>query len=123
MKYAPAEYAEAFLEAGGEKPPAEIVRNFFRTLRKNGDLGALPKVLRKVEVLHYSKAGLLKIEVITARDINKDIEPQLKKRFGKKAEIRFEINPEIIGGIILRINDELVIDASVKRRIDKLFQK
>jgi len=123
MKYQPSVYAEAFLEADGEKLSRGSVRNLLGVLRKYGDLYLLPAVLREIEKIHRAKHGIHKVEVVSARKIQKEVEPRLRERFGSKAAFYFEINPEVIGGIILRINDELVIDASIKRRIDKIFPK
>lgn len=123
MKYSPSLYAVAFLAVAEKKGVTrEVVGNLLGTLKKNGDLSRLSEVLRFVERFFYKKNGIAKVEVTTAREAKKEFESELHECFGKKAEISFAVQPEIIGGTIIKINDETLIDASVKRRIDKLFR-
>ncbi|MFY9461995.1 MAG: F0F1 ATP synthase subunit delta [Candidatus Sungiibacteriota bacterium] len=127
MKHPPAIYAEALLEASEEKKvSSDKMRNFLVMLRKNGDLAKLLDVMRKLEALYYRREGITKVDVISGRELGefkKEVETALRERFGMNSVIDFSVNREIIGGIILKINDELVIDASVKRRLEKLFAK
>ena len=125
MKHPAATYAAAFLEAAKDgKISSEATGRFFKILRRNGDLAKLPEILKNIESLYYKKEGITKVEVVSARVTTKDgVEKALRERFGAKLAVEFSLNPGIIGGIILKINDELVIDASVKRRLEKLFAK
>ena len=122
MKHSPTIYAEAFWEAAKKSEP-QLTANFLKVLRKNGAIAKLPDIIKRIEVLSYRKAGITKLEVISAREVRQELEPALKERFGKNTVIDFSVRPEIIGGVIIKINAETVIDASVKRRIDKLFSK
>lgn len=49
-------------------------------------------------------------------ELKKIIEEAVKKKIGREAKIKYEVSPDIIGGLILKIGDEL-IDASVKGRL------
>jgi len=122
MKYTPTVYASAFLGALGDKGVTQkIAGNFLRLVRRNGDLPKLSEILRNIEKLFYKKKGIIKVEVMTARDMKKELESKLRERFGKKADINFVVKPEVVGGIVIKVDDEIVVDASVKRRLDKLF--
>ena len=44
---------------------------------------------------------------------------KLKKITGKRIELLFEIDPSVIGGLIVRV-DGRVIDASVRKDLDNL---
>lgn len=44
---------------------------------------------------------------------------KLKKITGKRIELLFEIDPSVIGGLIVRV-DGCVIDASVRKDLDNL---
>lgn len=99
-----------------------MVRNFLGMLKRNGDFSRLSEILRFIERFFYKKNGITKVEVTTAREAKKEFESELHERFDKKAEISFTVQPGIIGGTVIKINDETLIDASVKRRIDKLFR-
>lgn len=125
MKHPAATYAAAFLEAvKSRKISAEALRRFLKMLRRNGDLVKLPEILKNIESLYYKKEGITKVEVVSARMLRKDkIEKALRECFGAKLAVEFLLYPGLIGGVILKINDELVIDASVKRRLEQLFVK
>ena len=124
MRHPVAIYAAVFLEAVKDgKMSSDFMRRFLKIVRRNGDLAKLPGILKNIELLYYKKEGIAKVEVISARVFQKDeVAAALRERFGDKLTVDFSLDPSIIGGIILKINDELVIDASVKRRLDKLFR-
>lgn len=124
MKYQSTTYAAAFLGAVEEKKfSPEMARRFFSLIRKNGDTEEITKVIEQIGVLFRKKNNITKVMVTSARDVSSEIEQRLRKQFGKNAEIGFSIRPEIIGGVVFTINDETVIDASVKRRMERLFAK
>ena len=43
----------------------------------------------------------------------------LEKRFGRKLQVTVELAPELIGGIRVRVGDE-VLDTSVKARLEQM---
>ncbi len=123
MKYSASCYADTFLELAKGKPaPRALMRNFLSLVRRNGDMPKLPDILRSIEKKLFAREGIQKVEVTAARDIRKELERRLRAEFGKNADIRFSFTPEIIGGAVIRVNDGILIDASVKRQLDKLFQ-
>ena len=48
-----------------------------------------------------------------------DLSATLEKRFGKKLNLRVELQPELIGGIRVVVGDE-VLDTSVKARLEQM---
>jgi F-type H+-transporting ATPase subunit delta len=46
---------------------------------------------------------------------------KLKARFGQALNMRFEVEPSLLGGVRVRVGDE-VIDGSVKSKLDALAQ-
>jgi len=46
---------------------------------------------------------------------------KLKARFGQALNLRFEVEPSLLGGVRVRVGDE-VIDGSVKSKLDALAQ-
>ena len=75
--------------------------------------------------LYRKYLGITKAELITATTVSKEvltnIETMLKQMLLTKIEFNQNINPDIIGGFILRIDDQQ-IDASVKTQL-KEFKK
>jgi F-type H+-transporting ATPase subunit delta len=87
------------------------------------DTGKHKKILRFVHYLKHRLENEIRKEqatVITATEIEEDLKRSLaelaERKLGKRPKMRYEIDPEIIGGLILKIGDEL-IDASIKGRL------
>ena len=96
------------------------VRNFLLTLAQEGALDRLPEIVRSFE--RYSQAGAQKLsgEVISAVALDdaqqKRITEELRARYGDQLELRFSVDPSLIGGLIIRIGDQ-VLDNSLRARL------
>ena len=124
MKHSTAAYVDALCETARENRLTHAaIKKFLTILRRNNDISKLPEILRRFKTRYHRACGITNIEVISARDMKLEIEPQLNGYFGKNTKINFAIKPEIIGGIIAYINDETLIDASVTRRLHAIFKK
>jgi F-type H+-transporting ATPase subunit delta len=76
---------------------------------------------------HYRKQrGIVKVMVESAVEMNDSYRQQiqnfLKNKFGGEIEQEFHQNPNLIGGFILTIDDQM-LDKSVKGEIEKLRRK
>lgn len=73
--------------------------------------------------LYNAHEGIIQVDVITAYELDekqtKKLHDALVTSTGKKVEMDLTIDPEILGGIIVRI-DDTVLDGSVKHKIRKL---
>ncbi|MCK7540286.1 MAG: F0F1 ATP synthase subunit delta [Marinilabiliales bacterium] len=63
-------------------------------------------------------AGLLTTAVSASDKIRRDIIKMVSKYFGTEVALREVVNKDIIGGFILRVDDNL-IDASVRKPVEK----
>jgi F-type H+-transporting ATPase subunit delta len=67
--------------------------------------------------------GIVVAEVTTAAPVEKQAETAIRQRLsslvGKQVELRTEVDPSIIGGIVARIGDQL-IDGSVSNQLRRL---
>jgi F-type H+-transporting ATPase subunit delta len=90
---------------------------------KNGREGYLPAIARVFisETLKYK--GITESVLTTAIKVDPKVRKQItdliSEVFSTKVELEEKINPEIIGGFILRIDDKY-IDASIKNRLRKI---
>ena len=90
---------------------------------KNGRESYLPAIARVFihETMKYK--GITKSVLTTACKVDEKVKKQLcdmiSDVFKTKAELEEIINPEIIGGFILRIDDNY-IDASVRNKLNKI---
>ncbi|OHA09470.1 MAG: hypothetical protein A3B37_02090 [Candidatus Sungbacteria bacterium RIFCSPLOWO2_01_FULL_59_16] len=115
-------YAQALLELSRErklKPAA--MRNFIALLRREKRTSWLPEILRRFETLLRRERGIRKIEVLAARRELQSVVKKARREFGRRAEIAFAVDPALIGGAVCTIDDEIVIDASVKTQLDRMF--
>lgn len=49
------------------------------------------------------------------------LDEKLKARFGKALDVHFEVEPSLLGGVAVRIGDQ-VLDGSVRGKLDALTQ-
>lgn len=124
MKYSPKLYARAFgeLAAGALSDNKETIlaRNFLAAVRKNGDVHQLKKIYGETEKFLRLKDGRRKITIETAREIA-GLKIKLKHFFAQLDIVEEKINPELLAGVKITVNDETEFDGTLKRKIDKLF--
>ena len=72
------------------------------------------------------KKNIVNVNADIAREINEDKKTQLKlmlnKALDRNSELSFNVDPKILGGIRLRVGNEL-IDASLANHLNKLRHK
>lgn len=124
MKYSPKQYAKALYESLKEAKEDKvdfIFKNFYTVLLRNNDLKLINKIIEKIEEIDKEERGVVEVEITSAKEIDKDLVSKLRNLIGKKAEIREKIDPSLIGGLKIQIND-LLIDGSIKAKLSKLRQ-
>ena len=70
--------------------------------------------------------NILRVEVVSAVEVDEDLKENLKNklenRLKKSIVLDYSINPEIIAGMILKIQDK-TIDGSMARKLESLQRK
>ena len=96
------------------------VRNFLVTLARDGKLDLLPAVVQSFEQYGQSNARPLIGEVISAIELDEQqrakIVGNLRARYGERLELRYGVDASLIGGLIIRIGDQ-VLDNSLRARL------
>ncbi|KAL2110376.1 hypothetical protein VUR80DRAFT_1219 [Thermomyces stellatus] len=108
--------------AGGE-----TVRNFLSALAENNRLGLLSGVCEKFGVLMSAAKGEVEMTVTSAQQLDNKTLSRLENAVakseyvgqGKKLKVTNQVNPDIIGGLVVEIGDR-TIDLSVSSRIAKM---
>lgn len=100
-----------------------FAQRFIYIVSKNNRISLFPTIFEIFNNLHYVYMKSIQIEVISARELNKN---QLKKiteimmhRLSKTINIICHIDKNILAGIMIRIGDT-IIDGSLKGRISRL---
>jgi F-type H+-transporting ATPase subunit delta len=101
----------------------EPARNFLRTVIENGRLSALPEIAAQFRSLKNAQSGSSDAVVYSAFPIDgaalADVATTLESRFGRKLNVKVELEPALIGGIRVVVGDE-VLDTSVKARLEQM---
>ena len=103
--------------------PTTKTANFLRILLENGRLTNLADINKSFVSVLSERSGLVTANVTTARDLSakeqKDLQANLEKMTGKQVSLNYNIDKEIIGGIVTRIGST-VYDSSVKTQLENL---
>lgn len=98
-------------------------RNFLKLVLQNRRAFALPGVAEQYEAMRAEAEGTIEAELRSALEVSDEQQDKLAQslsaRLGREVSLRVVQDPSLIGGAVLRAGD-MVIDASVKGRIDKL---
>ncbi len=103
-----------------------LALNLAQLLAERGGLGVLRHVADEYEDRLNESRGIQKAEVVTAVPIDAQeqafLAEHLEKLIGKKVIIQPEVNPDIIGGVIIRSSGKL-IDGSTRTRLEELKKR
>jgi F-type H+-transporting ATPase subunit delta len=102
--------------------PGEFV-HFLAAVVKRGRQALLPVIATEFHALNDVRLNRVRAGVVLAREPDEQLKEQitrtLQERIGKEVIPTFAVDPDILGGAIVRLGDR-VLDGSVKRRIVRL---
>lgn len=122
--YSPKQYASALLSALADKKPTETkeaIHNFLRILSRNKDQNKIDLILKEAERQARAKRGVYKVELTSSAKINSRLKEEIEKILGKKIDFTEKINTDICAGLKILVEDELLIDATAKLQVAKMF--
>ena len=106
--------------------PSKTTANFLRVLLQNGRLTDLGDINERFVSVLEERSGVVTAEITSARELpaeeRAEFETNLEKITGKKVNISYAINKEIIGGVVTRIGST-VYDGSVKTKLENLKEQ
>jgi ATP synthase F1 delta subunit len=112
---------EAIKELGSSAHP--ITANFLQVLIDRGRIGEFTEIARAFADRVAAEEGRLEVEAITAvplpDDLRTRIVEEISRKTGRSVELTESVDPEIVGGLVLRIGGA-VVDGSVRHRIEEL---
>jgi len=119
-----AEEKKAVLNQLVEKISVEpMVKSFCDLLADKGRVEMLPAIAADYKAMMDAVSGVVSGELITVSELNAErksaIQANLEKQAGKKLELAFATDKEILGGIVLKVGDK-VMDASLKAQLQIL---
>ena len=101
----------------------DITARFLGVLAQNRRLGQLSTVIRDFRTLADRHRGETTAEVTSAHPLDDDqvaeLKRQLKGRLGRDVTVELDVDPSILGGLVVRIGSQM-IDSSIRTRLNSL---
>ena len=101
----------------------EAVMNFLELLIEKHRMPALFRIRREFEALWEEENRLLPVQVTSAIELDestvRQIGDAIGEQTGRRIELTSEVDPDILGGIVLRVGNS-ILDASIRNRLEKL---
>jgi len=103
------------------KSPDQLVSNFISFVLESGRVTHLAGMITAFKELLNEKRGVVKAEITTAIRISEDDIKSIKAALSGRSEVEAQgkVDPSILGGMIVRIGND-VVDMSLKRQLDLL---
>ena len=97
--------------------------NFLELLAERHRMPALPRIKREFDTLWAEEHELLEVSVTAAVELDeelvKSIGERIEEQTGRKVELSSNTDPEVLGGLIVRVGN-MVLDASVRNRLERI---
>lgn len=121
-KISEAQKNEVFFQALGDRVPRHFLR-FLQTLVRKRRQMLIPTISSEYDKLLDIHENRVHANVTVARETSAEdearIAEQLSRVVGKTVVPHLNVNPAIIGGVVVKIGDT-VMDGSVRRRLSRL---
>ena len=121
--YAAEDKARALSALAGKSGAHALTAKFFGAAALGGRASALPAMARAYRVKAAAWRGVIEADVASAIPLSEkqlnELETALKKALGRKVDVRSEIQPELLGGLTVRVGSQLY-DSSLKTKLEGL---
>ncbi len=115
--------ATAMAAVGKLLKVSPLTQNFLGVLADNRRLAILPEVVRAFVTIAAAARGEVSAEVTSAHPLSaaqlKTLAAKLKEREGKDVKLSSKVDPELLGGLVVRIGSTQ-IDSSIRTRLNTL---
>ena len=106
--------------------PSQTIANFLRILLKNGRLTEIAAINERFLAELEERSGIVGANVTSARELpqaeRSDLQSKLEQLTGKRVNLNFSVDPNIIGGVVTRVGST-VYDGSVKTKLENLREQ
>jgi F-type H+-transporting ATPase subunit delta len=103
--------------------PSKTTANFLRVLLQNSRLAELGEINEKFAAVLEERSGVISANITSSRPLSDgekaELQANLAKMTGKSVNLNFDIDENIIGGVVARVGST-VYDGSVKTQLENL---
>jgi F-type H+-transporting ATPase subunit delta len=100
-----------------------VVVNFLKLLIEKHRMPVLFRVRANYDAMWEEENKLLPVQITSAVELDKQtvkqIGDQISEQTGRKVDLSAEVEPDILGGIVVRVGNS-VLDASIRNRLEQL---
>jgi F-type H+-transporting ATPase subunit delta len=101
----------------------EAVLNFLKLLIENHRMPVIFRIRREYDRLWEDENQLLPVLVTSAVELDSktvsQIGDKIAEQTGRKVDLSAEVDPDILGGIVVRVGNS-ILDASIRNRLESL---
>jgi F-type H+-transporting ATPase subunit delta len=101
----------------------ELLMNFLEALLERHRMPAIFRIRTQFESLWDEENRLLPVEVTSAVNLDegivRNIGDRIREQTGRNVELSSTVDPDILGGIVLRVGN-FILDASIQNRLEQL---
>ncbi len=117
--------AQAIAAVGKQLKVSGLTQNFLGVLAGNRRLGDLPDMIRAFNTIAAAQRGEVTANVTSAHPLSDSqvdsLKAKLTARQGRTVKISADVDPELLGGIVVTIGSQR-IDGSIRTRLNSLAQ-
>jgi F-type H+-transporting ATPase subunit delta len=101
----------------------QIFLNFLRLLIEKHRMPVIYRIRQQYERLWEEEHLMLPVEITSAIELDQQtaesLGARIGERTGRKVKLAARVDPDIIGGIVLRVGNS-ILDASIRNRLEQL---
>ena len=101
----------------------EAVMNFLELLLEKHRMPVISRIRREYDALWREENKLLPVLVTSAVELDeqtvRSIGDRISEQTGRKVDLTARVDPDIVGGIVLRVGNS-ILDASIRNRLEQL---
>ncbi len=103
-----------------------VTRRFLFLLLERGRMSAFPDIFREYRARLDKRMGRIQVSVISSHPLPAELFTEYRRRiheaYGESALVRQEVDPEMVGGVLIRVGNKLV-DGTLRGSIQRFCNR
>ncbi len=119
----PLEDKYAIIDKAFAATMTKLLLHFLKVTARHGRLDCLRQIRMAARQLYNQLRGRVEVTVETARELDQQVRSQIENHLtaslGRQVELCCNVNPSLLGGLVVRVGDT-VYDGSLSQRLEKM---